>query len=103
MITFEKLLERANSGEEIAVHTATEDQAAVLLNELDKRGYKWASGIKLTDATIYEKYREKTCYEFNGYSDSPKAIMYGPLNGYQYDGCTIIEFSDINFKEEKEL
>ena len=37
----------------------TEDQAAVLLNELDKKGYKWASGIKLTDATIYEKYREK--------------------------------------------
>lgn len=101
MITFSELLKRANRGEEIAVHTTTEDQAAVLLNELDKRGFKWASGIKLTDATIYEKYREKTCYEFNGYSDSPKAIMYGPLNGYGMLGFAVIEFSDIDFKEIK--
>ena len=101
MITFSELLERANRGEEIAVHTPTEDQAAVLLNELDKRGFKWASGIKLTDATTHDQHSTQTCYEFNSYSDSPKAIMYGPLNGYAMLGFAVIEFSEIEFKEIK--
>ena len=31
----------------------------------------------------------------------PKAIMYGPLNGYGMLGFAVIEFSEIEFKEIK--
>ena len=37
MITFTDLLEKAKTNK-IAIHTTTEEQAKVLLSELDKRG-----------------------------------------------------------------
>ena len=63
MITFNELLEKAKT-EKIAIHTATKDQAKKLLKELDKRGYMWAGGEKLTDSTYYEYAKENTCYVF---------------------------------------
>lgn len=94
MITFEKLLERAES-EKIAIHTATEDQAVTLLKELDKRGYTWGSEAKLTTETRHGYYKENTCYEF----DPNNEVCYSPLSFYQEYGYTIIEFSEIDFKE----
>jgi hypothetical protein len=95
MITLTELLERAKS-EHIAIHTQTEKQAITLLTELDKRGYKWASGTKLTTTTFYEHYEENTYYDF--YDDDgkllDKKIMYGPLKFYQDEGYTIIELKE---------
>ena len=101
MITFKKLLERSKS-EKIAVHTPTEEQAKILLSELDKRGYKWNGGDKLTTETNYEDEKENTCYNFTP-DFRPilnKKIMYGPLDWYQDEGYTIIEFKDIDFAEK---
>ena len=95
MITFKDLLKRANT-EKIAIHTPTEEQAITLLSELDKKGYVWASGRKLTTETFYEDDEEDTCYDFG----LNKKVMYSPLEFYQNEGYTIIEFSDIDFKEK---
>ena len=93
MITFKDLLERTNS-ELIAIHTPTEKQAITLLTELDKRGYKWNSGEKLTDITCYEVEKENTCYIF----EPNKKVMYSPLDFYQEVGYTIVEFTDIDLE-----
>ena len=94
MITFTELLERAKS-ERIAVHTPTEDQAKTILTELDKKGYTWSTGTKLTTETYYEYCKENICYDF----DLNKKVYYCLLKFYQKYGYTIIEFSDIDFKE----
>ena len=102
MITFTDLLKRAKS-EEIAIHTPTEKQAKTLLSELDKRGYKWESGKKLTDRTFYEYYKKNTCYVFDDRYGRllDKKVVCSPLDWYQKIGFTIIEFSEIDFKEKK--
>ena len=95
MIKFKELLERAKT-EEIAVHTTTEKQAKALLKALDKRGYEWSIGLKLTTETCYRIYEEKTCYDF----DSNNEVYYDSFDWHQHEGYTIIEFSEIDFEEE---
>ena len=101
MITFTELLERAKS-EKIAIHTPTEEQAKTLLKALDEKGYTWNSGDKLTTMTHYEDEKENTCYSFHNCFGKllDKKIMYSPLDWYQDEGYTIIEFSEIEFKEK---
>ena len=96
MLAFEELLEKAKT-ESIAIHTPTEDQAITLLKMLNKRGFTWCDGDKLTTKTYYGDEKENTCYSFHKlYGKSlDKNIMYSPLDWYQDDGYTIIEFSDI--------
>ena len=95
MITFTELLEIAKT-EKIAIHTVMEAQAKKLLKALDKNGYTWNSGKKLTNRTYYEDFREFTCYNFQ----LNNKIMYGSLEFHQDNNYTIIEFTDIDFKEE---
>ena len=96
MITFKKLLERAKS-ERMAIHTATEDQAITLLKALDKKGYTWRSGAKLTSASCYDVFKENTCYDFYDCEGNllDKKIVYSLLDYYQDEGYTIIEFENI--------
>ena len=101
MITFAELLERAKS-EKIAVHTPTEEQAITLFKALDEKGYTWFCGEKLTNTARYEGFREKTCYVFSRDccgSKLNKEIMYGSLKVHQEHDYTIIEFTNIDFKE----
>ena len=95
MITFTELLEKAKS-EKIVVHTPTEEQAITLLKALDKRGFIWCSGEKLTTKTHYEDEKENTCYEF----EQNNKVCYSSLSFYQKYGYTIIEFSEIEFAEK---
>lgn len=92
-ITFKELLEKAKT-ERIAIHTPTERQAKALLKALDKKGYRWIEGEKLTTETQYEVEEENTCYNF----ELNKKIMYSPLSFYQDEGYTIIKFEDIEWK-----
>ena len=94
MITFTESLERAKS-KGIAIHTPTEKQAKALLKAFDEKGYKWTSGVKLTTKAFYEFEKENTCYNF----EPNKEVWYCALDWYQYKGYTIIEFEDIDFKE----
>ena len=95
MITFTELLERAKS-QKVVVHTPTEDQAKTLLKALDKRGYAWGSGAKLTTKTLYENNGKDICYKMG----SNKIVFYGSLVWYQENDYTIIEFSDIDFTDK---
>ena len=103
-LSFSELLERSKS-EKIAVHTATEKQAKELLKALDKRGYEWTLGVKLTTQTNYEVKKENTCYSFRDRYEKLryKEVWYCSLSFYQKYGYTIIEFSDIDFKEKKQM
>jgi len=102
MITFKKLLERAKT-KQIAVHTPTEEQAITLLKMLDKMGFTWCDGDKLTTKTYYGDEKENTCYSFHKFYGKLRAkdIMYSPLDWFQSFGYKIIEFSEIDFEEEK--
>ena len=96
MITFNELLERIKT-EALVVHTPTEEQAKILLKALDKRGYVWSHGDKLTK-TRYELFEVTTCYNFSVDADGGllnKKVMRGPLVWYLDDDYTIIEFKDI--------
>ena len=95
MITFTELLERSKS-KKIVVHTPTEEQAKALLTELDKNGYTWCGGDKLTTRTNYEVYKEDTCYAL----EPNNTIYYSLFTWYQSESYTIIEFNDINFSEK---
>ena len=101
MITFTELLERAKS-EKIAIHTPTKAQAITFLKALDKKGYVWLSGENLATETYYEDYERNTCYTFYDFHGNllDKEIVYSPLDWYQDEGYTIIEFSDIDFAEK---
>ena len=94
MITFTELLERAKS-DEIAIHTPTEDQAKTLLTELDKSGYVWKGKYDIITMTHYEDEKENTCYAL----EPNNRICYSSITWYQIVSYTIIEFSDIDFKE----
>ena len=63
MITFNELLEITKS-EKISIHVSNEEQATTLLKALDKNGYEWSCGGKLTFDTHYKTYKENTCYDF---------------------------------------
>lgn len=92
MITFEKLLERAKS-EKIAICT-TKKQAVKLLLELDKSEFVWKKRNKVT-ARICSRATYKFFLTF-----FDKKVMFNSLEFCQDEGYTIIEFKDINFKEE---
>ena len=99
--TFDELLERAKA-KNVVVHTPTETQAISLLKELDKNGYTWCGGDKLT-TTHYGSYKENTCYDFSFDTDGIlvfKKVMFGTLIFYQDQGYTIIELTDIDFSEK---
>ena len=97
MITFNELLERAKT-EALAVHTPMEDQAITLLKALDKKGYEWSSGKKLTTETNYTTYKKNTCYAL-GLNKSDKRVWCCSCSFYQKEHYTIIEFKAIDFKE----
>ena len=101
MITFTELLERSKR-EKIVVHTPMKAQAITLLKALDAAGYEWCDGEKLTAQTNYDDYKENTCYDFSPdyYGDIHKGVFYNSLEFQQEMGYTIVEFQDINFKEE---
>lgn len=95
-LSFSELLKRAET-EKIAVHTPTAEQAKTLLTELDERGYVWNGGEKLTTEICYEAFREDTCYDF----DLNKQVWYDSCGYCQEEGYTIIQCSDIDFKENE--
>ena len=100
MITFTELLEKSKT-ENIAVHTANESQALTLLSELDKKGYMWKPDSKLTAASWFFFFKEDTHYFF-GITNYPNCnrVKFGSLCDAKDEGCALVEFTDIDFKEE---
>ena len=95
MITFEKLLERAKS-EKIAICTTTKKQVLKLLLELDKSEFVWKRRSKVTVRIC-----GRAIYKFFLTFGFDKKVMFNSLKFCQDEGYTIIEFSDIDFKENE--
>ena len=84
--------------DKIAIHTPTKENANALLNALDKRGYIWGFGQKLTAITFYDSYKENTCYATSIWLNGKTYIEYEDLSFYEKEGREIVEFDDIDLE-----
>ncbi len=79
------------------IHCDTIDKAKMLAIELDKLGYTWLCGDKLSSDLQYDVYDDETCYslEFGTITYSPKVF-------YETDGdychIPITKFEDLYFE-----
>lgn len=63
--------------ETIGIICTDENDAVWLFEILDRFGFQWASGDKLTfDDTKWEEYKEKTCYYIN-YDGPSMEVLFG--------------------------
>ena len=102
MITFNELLKIAKT-EQVAVHTSTKDQAKKFVNEISKIVYKESGCVKTTMESHYDIFGADTCYLFGTTCVSTvnyPCFMVASQWDARYEGYVIIEFSDIDFKEE---
>lgn len=72
---------------EIIVHCNTEEKANKLLEYLDKKNFKWATGRSLKDRNRFEIFKENTCYT--------SEVTYSKLKYFKSDYYTILEFDGI--------
>lgn len=80
-----------NTGNKIAVHCKTEEEALDFCKQMHEHGMKWYTGVSYMGKTNYEKYEGETCY-----------VGRGMLSSYRYynsEGYTILEWSDYMQKE----
>ena len=82
-------LEKYKNGK-YAMHCDTVEKANIFLNFLDENGKIWASGNKFTEYSLWEFYKEDTCYDFN-------AKMFSYLGFYRENFYTILEFDDFDW------
>lgn len=88
-MTIKKFFE---SAEKLAIHCDTKEQADRLLEEFDKLGYKWKSGFRYIYFEQWDTYNKRTCFDNKNH--------YGPIDFYEANNYTILEFKDIDdFKE----
>ena len=66
----------------IVINCDTEEKSNDLLEYLDERGIKWASGLKLTKKNYYWRYEELTCYNYDFGIISCSDIRWYKSNGY---------------------
>lgn len=82
--------------ETIGIICTEKDDAIWLLEILDKHGYKWASGDKLTFKTTYwESYREKTCYYIH-YECLSMEVLFGTPKPKAYKYYCAKRGNDLN-------
>lgn len=77
-----------------AMHCKTEEEAKEFCNVMHDAGMKWYSGKSYIDHANWDYFEDATAYNFN-------VGMFGPVELYQDNGYTILEWSD--FREEKEM
>ena len=77
---------------EYAMHCKTEEEVKIFCRYLNSIGKKWCSGTSYSRLTIWDNYKEQTCYEFNKGAYSDKSF-------YEDSGYKILEFSDFEWDE----
>lgn len=75
----------------IAVHCDTEEKAKDFLQECDKRGIVWADGISPASESNYEKYKNKTCYNYYP-SNTIQGLRYDEIDFFKEYDYDIIEW-----------
>lgn len=66
----------------IAVHCDTEEKAKAFLKECHDRGLTWRDGESLLSKSIWDVYREETCYT--------SEVTFSPKSHFEEEGYTII-------------
>ncbi len=76
----------------VNIHCKTKEQAVLLLEYLDKQGFKWVSKESLLEDDNWEKYKENTCYYVNPHL---KTVEYNHLSNVIKFGEPLLDFMKI--------
>ncbi|SNS23624.1 hypothetical protein SAMN05446037_1006153 [Anaerovirgula multivorans] len=87
---FEGWEDELNIKKGMIIHCETEQQAIRLLEDLDRRGYKWLSGSSLTLHASWGIHKEETCYSIGS-----GMVQYASLGFYKRSGSEVTKFSDL--------
>jgi hypothetical protein len=80
-----------NTGNKIAVHCKTEEEAKDFCRQMHGQGMKWSNGKSYLKNTIYDMFNERTCYYGDG--------KYSSLDFAENHNYKILEWSDYMRKE----
>lgn len=84
------LKEFFESGQLLAIHLKTKEQADVFSKEANKLGKKWNSGDSYLEFNHWDINKEKTCYDNEGlFAD----ILYYNI----LEKCKVLNFEDIEW------
>lgn len=82
---------------DIAIHCDTEEKSDDLLECLDEKGIKWASGSRLTEKNYYCCYEELTCYNYHKFGE----ISCSDTKMYESNRYDIVEWEIVDKKQQK--
>ena len=82
---------------DIAIHCDTEEKSDDLLECLDEKGIKWASGSRLTEKNYYCCYEELTCYNYHKFGE----ISCSDTKMYERNRYDIVEWEIVDKKQQK--
>ena len=74
----------------IAVHCKTEIEAKILMEIFNSHGITWHGGMPMVRHNVWNRHKEKTCYEITGGHASYTNLGYFTRNGWK-----IIKFKDL--------
>lgn len=76
--------------QKVVMHCKTEEEAKDFCRVMDEAGLRWVTGERYTKVLEYERYRQKTCYQFNCGGFASKEF-------FVEEGYEILEWSDFMF------
>lgn len=76
-----------------AINCKKENEAKILMNFLDSKGFKWQSGKKLTSYALWDECGKNTCYLLCYYSHD-KVVTYTSIDNCLKNRCVEIISSE---------
>ena len=90
-------LERFKNEAKVVLNTQTKEIANKLMQWCDNNGIKLASGRSPTVVTLWEMYKEETCYRFN------EELTFSYISYYENNDYEVLELTLEDFKEDKNM
>lgn len=82
--------------QKVVMHCKTEEEAKDFCRVMDEAGLRWVTGERYTNVLEYERYRRKTCYQFNCGGFASKEF-------FVEEGYEILEWSDFMNSQSKQF
>lgn len=82
--------------QKVVMHCKTEEEAKDFCRVMDEAGLRWVTGERYTNVLEYERYRQKTCYQFNCGRFASKEF-------FVEEGYEILEWSDFMNSQSKQF
>ena len=80
-----------NTGNKIAVHCKTDEEAKDFCKQMHEKGMRWSDGETLLENTVWYVHSEKTCYVYG--------VSFSHYKWAKKQGYRILEWSDYMQKE----